>query len=153
MRSYNKTSNIIGNGSWEKGPWIRAHMWDFVTLTPVCHYNDVIMDVIASQITTLTIVDPTVSSGPYQRKHQSFASLAFVRGIHRGPVPGTGEFPAQMASSAELVSIWWRHHVPQNGTRTSGDSLLIAKQKNICKTFLLFWIYGIRSRRSDTSFT
>ena len=25
--------------------------------------------------------------------------------------PGTGEFPAQMASNAENVSIWWRHHV------------------------------------------
>ena len=24
--------------------------------------------------------------------------------------PGTGEFPAQMASSAEKYSIWWRHH-------------------------------------------
>ena len=25
--------------------------------------------------------------------------------------PATGEFPAQMASNAENVSIWWRHHV------------------------------------------
>ena len=25
--------------------------------------------------------------------------------------PGTGEFPAQMASNVENVSIWWRHHV------------------------------------------
>ena len=25
--------------------------------------------------------------------------------------PMTGEFPAQMASNAENVSIWWRHHV------------------------------------------
>ena len=24
---------------------------------------------------------------------------------------GTGEFPAQMASNAENISIWWRHHV------------------------------------------
>ena len=34
------------------------------------------------------------------KKHQSSASLAFVREIHRG----------QMASYAENVSIWWRHH-------------------------------------------
>ena len=27
-----------------------------------------------------------------------------------GEFPGTGEFPAQMASNAENVSIWWRHH-------------------------------------------
>ena len=29
-----------------------------------------------------------------------------------GLCAGTGEFPAQMASNAENVSIWWRHHVP-----------------------------------------
>ena len=44
------------------------------------------MSTIASQITSLTIVYSTVYSGADQRKHQSSASLAFVRGIHRGPV-------------------------------------------------------------------
>ena len=29
-----------------------------------------------------------------------------------GEFTGTGEFPAQKASNAENVSIWWRHHVP-----------------------------------------
>ena len=28
-----------------------------------------------------------------------------------GEFIGTGEFPAQRASNAENVSIWWRHHV------------------------------------------
>ena len=54
------------------------------------HYCDVIyiyiMNTIASQITSLTIVYLTVNSGTDQRKHQSSASLAFVRGIHRRPV-------------------------------------------------------------------
>ena len=50
------------------------------------HYNDVIMSTIASQITSLTIVYPTVYSRADQRKHQSSASLAFVWGIHRWPV-------------------------------------------------------------------
>ena len=67
------------------------------------HYNDAIMGAIASQITSLTIVYSTVYSGADQRKHESSASLAFVRGIHRGPV--TGEFPAQMASNAENIFI------------------------------------------------
>ena len=40
----------------------------------------------ASQITSLTIVYSIVYSDADQRKHQSSASLAFVRGIHRGPV-------------------------------------------------------------------
>ena len=34
-----------------------------------------------------------------------------VTGICAGNSPGTGEFPAQMASNAENGSIWWRHHV------------------------------------------
>ena len=33
-----------------------------------------------------------------------------VTGLYVGNSPGTGEFPAQMASNAENVSIWWRHH-------------------------------------------
>ena len=50
------------------------------------HYDDVIMDTIASQITSLAIVYSIVYSSAVQRKHQSSASLAFVWGIHRGPV-------------------------------------------------------------------
>ena len=45
--------------------------------------HDVIMGATASQITSLTIVYSTVYSGVDQRKHQSSASLVFVRGIHR----------------------------------------------------------------------
>ena len=44
------------------------------------------MGAMASQITSLTIVYLTVDSGADQRKHQSSASLVFVRGIHRWPV-------------------------------------------------------------------
>ena len=44
------------------------------------------MNTIASQITSLTIVYLTVNSGTDQMKHQSSASLAFVKGIHRRPV-------------------------------------------------------------------
>ena len=47
------------------------------------HYSDVIIGPMASQITSLTIVYSTVCSGADQRKYQSSASLAFVRGIHR----------------------------------------------------------------------
>ena len=64
------------------------------------------MGAIASLITSLTIVYSTIYSDADQRNHQSSASLAFVRGIHRGPVNS----PHKMASNAENVSIWWRHH-------------------------------------------
>ena len=57
------------------------------------HYLDVIMDAIASQITSLTIVYSIVHSGRDQRKYQSSASLAFVRGIHRWPVNSPRKWP------------------------------------------------------------
>ena len=51
------------------------------------------MGVIAYQITSLTMVYSTVDSGADQSKHQSSASLAFVRGIHRGPVNSPHKWP------------------------------------------------------------
>ena len=44
------------------------------------------MGATTSQITSLMIVYSAVYSGTDHRKLQSYASLAFVRGIHRGPV-------------------------------------------------------------------
>ena len=76
---------------------------------PQSHYNGVIMDTMASQITILAIVYSTVYSGADQRNHQSSALLAFCAGNS----PVTGEFPAQMASNVENVFIWWHHHVLQ----------------------------------------
>ena len=51
------------------------------------------MGSIASQITSLTIVYSAVCSGANQRKHQSSASVAFVRGIHWGPVNSPHKWP------------------------------------------------------------
>ena len=57
------------------------------------HYDDVIMTMLASQITSLTVVYSIVYSCVNQRKHQSSASLAFVREIHRGPVNFPHKWP------------------------------------------------------------
>ena len=57
------------------------------------HYSDVMMSVMVSQITSISSVCPTVCSGTDQRKHQSSASLAFVRGIHRWPVNSLHKWP------------------------------------------------------------
>ena len=71
------------------------------------HYSDVLMSAMASQNIGVTIVYSTICSCADQRKHQSSASLAFVRGIHQRPM----NFPHKRASNAENVSIWWRHHM------------------------------------------
>ena len=57
------------------------------------HQNEVIMGAMASQITSVSIVYSTVYSGVNERKHQSSASLSFVRGIH-----------------------WWRVNSPHKGS-------------------------------------
>ena len=64
------------------------------------------MSLIASQITSLTFVYSTVYSGADKKK----TSKLRVAGLCVRNSPGTGEFPVQMASNAENVSIWWRHH-------------------------------------------
>ena len=46
----------------------------------------------------------------FRRKSKKTSELR-VTGLCAGNSPGTGEFPAQMASYAENVAIWWRHHV------------------------------------------
>ena len=68
------------------------------------HYSDVIMGAIASEITSLTIVFSTVYSDADQRK-----SKLRVTGLCAENAPRTGEFPVQMISNAENVSIWRRH--------------------------------------------
>ena len=93
------------------------------------HYNDVTMGAIASQITSLTIVYWIVYSDADQRKHQSSASLAFVRGIHRGPVnSGDGWIPrtnGQLRGQCFhcITSSW---HAPH------GDYDLVTKKVQQC---------------------
>ena len=69
------------------------------------HYDDVIMCAIASLITSLTIVYRL-----FRRRSKKTSKLR-VTGLYVMNSPGTGEFPSQMASNAENISIWWRHHV------------------------------------------
>ena len=45
------------------------------------------------------------------RRRSKKTSQLHVTGLCAGNSPGTCEFPTQMASYAENVSIWWRHHV------------------------------------------
>ena len=79
-----------------------------IMLLKLLHCSGGIISAMASQITGVSIVYSTVCSGAEQRKHQSSASLAFVRGIHRSPMNSPHKGPV----TRENVSIWWRHHVP-----------------------------------------
>ena len=74
-----------------------------LTLKNPWHYNNVIMGTIASQITSLMIVYSTLCSDADQRKKKTSKLRVTGHCV-------TDEFPAQMASNAENVTIWWRHH-------------------------------------------
>ena len=76
----------------------------------------------------------------FRRKSKKTSKLR-VTGLCAGNSPGTGEFPAQMASYAENVSIWWRHH--ENSSLTDMHHVwLIA-----IMTTLLKYINGMVRRR------
>ena len=75
------------------------------------------MGAIASQITSLTIVYSTVYWDADQRKHQSSASLAFVRGIHQGQVSSLHKrpvtrrmFPFDDVIVEKVFSLRWHLH-------------------------------------------
>ena len=72
-------------------------------------YDDVRMGAIASQITSFTIVYSIVYSDADQRKHQSSAPLAFVRGIHRGPVISPHKWPVtrKMFPFDDVIMSFW----------------------------------------------
>ena len=88
------------------------------------HYDDVAMGAIASQITSLTIVYSNVYSDADQRKHQSSASLAFVRGIHRGPVNSPHKWPVTRKMFSFDVVI-----IPYGSFHWYCDSLIITQSQ------------------------
>ena len=96
--------------------------WSLIHGSVINHYNDVIMSTMASQITSLTIVYSMFYLSADERKQQSSATLAFVRGIHRRPVnsPHKGPITRKMfpfddvimlpvwPPSVEWPEYWWR---------------------------------------------
>ena len=92
------------------------------------HYDDMTMNAMASQIISLTIVYSIVYSDADQRKHQSSASLAFVLGIHRGPVNSPDKWPVtrKMSPFDDIIMYWL--------------SVINKFSRNICQyTYIFDW--------------
>ena len=83
-----------------------------ISFTAHPHYNDVIMETMASQITSLTIVYLT------------------------------SEFPAQLASNAENVSIWWRHHAlnQESGSMNQFSFVRFVRFLRLVWVLFTYWI-------------
>ena len=91
------------------------HLYNFIY-----HCNDIIMGAMASQITSPAIVYSSVYSGSDQRKHQSSASLAFVRGIHRSPENYPRKWPVtrQMFPFDDIITIYSTLYIKINYAKT-----------------------------------
>ena len=97
------------------------------------------MGAIASQITSLTIVYSIVYSDVDQRKHQSSASLAFVWGIHRGPVnsPHQWPFTRKMFPFGDVImperaaSVWYWFSSQPDGQRPWTNKIYHLRRKRL----------------------
>ena len=100
------------------------------------------MGAMASLITSLTSVYSTVHPGADQRKHQSSASLAPVRGIHRRLVNSPHKWPL----TRKFFFIWWRHHAVNYPQQTLGYGVSFVNSKHdLCFVFATAMLYVIHS--------
>ena len=108
---------------------------------PKNHYSDIIMGTIASKITRLTIVYSTVYSDADQRKHKSSASLAFVSGIHRGPVNSPHKWPVTRKmfplDDVIMISLYKRFCYQEANCKMSNEDIVRINYDH--ELALLFW--------------
>ena len=97
-----------------------VELWCFFIGILNTHYNDIIMSMMVSQITSLTTIYSTIYSGADQRIHLSSASQAFVWWIHWSPANSSHEGPVKQkmfpfddvimwtsySTSVQLLVIW-----------------------------------------------
>ena len=72
----------------------------------------------------------------FRRKSKKTSKLR-VTGLWTGNSPVTGEFPAQRASKAENVSIWWRHHEYRVKSWSYSNGILV--YSDFIKDCNLYW--------------
>ena len=92
------------------------------------------MSAMASQITSLTIVYSNV----YSRRRSKKTSKLCTSGLCDGNSSVTGEFSAQRARDAGIVSIWLRHHekvyygyANKLNLKSSGTGIYISEADNL----------------------
>ena len=71
------------------------------------------------------------------RRRSNKTSKLRVTGLCAGDSPKTGEFPTQMASNAENISIWWWNH------------MMVPRQSLLFCVIIILWEWG----RSNWQFT
>ena len=110
-------------------------------------YSDVLMSAMASQITSVSIVCSSVYLGADQRKLQSFASLAFVRGIHRSPVDSPYKGQQRRKCFHLMTSSWLRYIINHQWSEWSINVHVYSTSKRIPHNatirYILWNMHGI----------
>ena len=112
--------------------------------TTIFQWRDVIMSTMAPQLTGVSIVYSTICFGAHQIKHQSTASLAFMKGIHRWPVnsPHKGPVTRKLFPFDDVIM----NRVPSS---TDFWMLCLCRHNVLCKVSCLSacWSENISNRR------
>ena len=108
------------------------------------------MSTMASRITGVSIVCSTICSVADQRKHQSSASLAFVRGIHRWPAdsPHKGPVTRKMFPFDDviiIICIFLPINSAREGSVTPAPNSLATKQPACGGRYLVDFIGALSS--------
>ena len=105
------------------------------------------MDAIESQITSLTIVYSTVYSDADERKYQSSASLAFVRGIHRWPVISLHKWPVtrKMFPFDDVMTGEVYIEIHTLSFKKMHLKMSFARQWAFCTGLIIILIYALRA--------
>ena len=123
--------------------------------TVLQHYSGVIMNAMATQITSVSIVYSTVCSD--QRKHQSSAPLAFVREIYRWPVNSPHKRPVTRKmcpfddvimltnSDGYVTQIYERQIIKSQQSKTQRTNFVLLAYVSITKTPMTNIIFDIIS--------
>ena len=112
--------NIIHFADW----WSKFTRHCMLSISVYLHLSDVIMSAMATQITDASIVYSAVCSGEDQRKHESSASLAFVKGIHRWISRTNGQSGGKCFHL--MTTSWWDPMI-------IGPTMLIYQNQNLTK--------------------
>ena len=123
---------IPSKTSWYKGCWVAMSPW-LVAMVLLCRINRALHStrkgfqvpapfqywgqvmitysapILLWRHTGRDGVSNCLLNRPFRRRSKKTSKFR-VTGLCAGNSPVIGEFPAQMASNAENVSIWWRHH-------------------------------------------
>ena len=100
------TSGFPSNGQWRVALMFSlicvVHPWYWTSITLQWRHNE--RDGVSNHRRLDCLLNRM-----FRRRSKKTSKLC-VTGLCEGNSPVTGEFPAQRASNAGNISIWWRHH-------------------------------------------